>query len=427
MTPNRVVITSYQVGFGDCFLLSFQYPGEKRHVLIDFGSTALPEGAPKNQLRLIANDIAGQTRDERLAVVATHRHKDHISGFATTKQGPSSGKTIAELKPALVLQPWTEHPDLAVDAKGPLPRGTSLAAHHVSSLAAMQQAAGVIFSEVKRVRYLSPPLRRELSFMGENNLANLAAVRNLMMSANREYAKAGDRTALEDLLPGVEVDILGPPSIEQSEKITKQRSRDQDEFWHLLANAASALGSTRGQKAAPLFPGFTVDRPAGRFPIDTRWIISQAKRLRADQMLRLVRILDNALNNTSLILLFRCGSKSILFPGDAQIENWSFALSQPAVRQKLKKVDLYKVGHHGSLNATPKSLWELFDRKSTDDSPHRLMTLMSTMAHKHGDEERHTEVSRQTLVQALDRQSTFFTTQSLKENELFHETALELS
>ncbi|MGO7919432.1 hypothetical protein ACC755_09725 [Rhizobium ruizarguesonis] len=153
----------------------------------------------------------------------------------------------------------------------------------------------------------------------------------------------------------------------------------------------------------------------------------RSRRLRADEMLRLVRILDNVLNNTSLILLFRCGSKSLLFPGDAQIENWSYALSQAAVREKLKKVDLYKVGHHGSLNATPKSLWDLFDQKSDVDSPDRLQSLMSTMAHKHGDEERRTEVPRQTLVQALDRQSAFFTTQSLKENELFHETSLDLS
>ncbi|PZV38835.1 hypothetical protein [Mesorhizobium kowhaii] len=428
MKPSRVVITSYQVGFGDCFLLSFEYPNEQRHVLMDFGSTGLPDGVPKNQLELIANNIAERTKDQRLAVVATHRHKDHISGFATKKQRPSSGKTIADLKPELVLQPWTEDPKLAVNAKGPLPPGVSLSAHHVSSLAAMQRVAGAIFSEVKRVRYLSPSLRQELSFMGENNLANLDAVENLMtMSAIREYAKAGDKTALEDLLPGIKIDILGPPSIEQSEKITKQRSRDQDEFWHLMANAASSLGPTKVQRVAPLFPDFTVDPTAGRFPIDARWIISQAKRLRADQMLRLVRILDNVLNNTSLILLFRCGSKSLLFPGDAQIENWSFALGQPAVREKLKKVDLYKVGHHGSLNATPKSLWDLFDRKSAEENPDRLQTLMSTMAHKHGDEERRTEVPRQTLVQALDRQSALFTTQSLNENELFHETSLDLS
>lgn len=278
MRPSRVVITSYQVGFGDCFLLSFEYTTEKRHVLIDFGSTGLPDGIPKNQLDLIANNIAERTKDQRLAVVATHRHKDHISGFTTKKLRPSSGKTIADLKPELVLQPWTEDPKLAVDAKGPLPPGFPLAAHHVSSLAAMQQAAGAILSEVKRVRYLSPSLRQELSFTGENNLANLEAVKNLMtMSAAREYAKAGDKTALEDLLPGVKVDILGPPSIEQAETITKQRSRDQDEFWHLMAHAAASLGPTRAQKVAPLFPGFTVERSGAQFPIDARWIVSQAR------------------------------------------------------------------------------------------------------------------------------------------------------
>ena len=35
----------YQVGFGDCFLLTFHYAkGDDRHILIDFGSTKLPQG-----------------------------------------------------------------------------------------------------------------------------------------------------------------------------------------------------------------------------------------------------------------------------------------------------------------------------------------------------------------------------------------------
>jgi len=38
-TPKSLTIRTYQVGFGDCFLLSFEYPTEKKHVLIDFGST----------------------------------------------------------------------------------------------------------------------------------------------------------------------------------------------------------------------------------------------------------------------------------------------------------------------------------------------------------------------------------------------------
>jgi len=427
MTPSQVTIRSYQVGFGDCFLLSFKYDAEERHVLIDFGSTGLPEGVPKNQLDLIAQDIADRSKGKLTAVVATHRHKDHISGFATRNKKTSSGSIIAGLNPELVLQPWTEDPDLSAEATGPRRREPSLAAHHVSSLAEMQLAAAQVLSEVKRVRYLSTDLRNELSFMGENNLANLDAIKNLMtMGKKREYAHAQQPTALQDLLPGVTVDVLGPPTVDQSETVRKQRSRDKDEFWHLLANAANALGQPRGGKVKPLFPTYLAQKNRDQFPIDARWLINQAKRLRADQMLQIVRILDEALNNTSLILLFKTGSKSLLFPGDAQIENWSYALNQEDIREKLKAVDLYKVGHHGSLNATPKSLWSLFEHKSKDATAQgRLQTLMSTMAHKHGSEDRKTEVPRQPLVQALNRESTLFSTQALKA-ELYHDTVVEL-
>ncbi len=45
--PTSVTIRSYQVGFGDCFLVSFNYGEDgtaaRRHVLIDFGSTSLPK------------------------------------------------------------------------------------------------------------------------------------------------------------------------------------------------------------------------------------------------------------------------------------------------------------------------------------------------------------------------------------------------
>ncbi|HOG53138.1 MAG TPA: hypothetical protein PLT03_04620, partial [Bacillota bacterium] len=40
------------------------------------------------------------------AVVVTHRHSDHISGFST--EGAASGKVIAGLNPDVVVQPWTE-------------------------------------------------------------------------------------------------------------------------------------------------------------------------------------------------------------------------------------------------------------------------------------------------------------------------------
>ena len=41
---------------------------------------------------------------------------------------------------------------------------------------------------------------------------------------------------------------------------------------------------------------------------------------------RIVRAMDGALNNTSVILLMQVGKKKFLFPGDAQWENWEYAL-----------------------------------------------------------------------------------------------------
>ena len=62
---------------------------------------------------------------------------------------------------------------------------------------------------------------------------------------------------------------------------------------------------------------------------------------------------DDALNSTSLILLFTVGDTKLLFPGDAQIENWQYALKlsdrSEQIVKKLETVDVYKVGHHGSL------------------------------------------------------------------------------
>ena len=144
-------------------------------------------------------------------------------------------------------------------------------------------------------------------------------------------------------------------------------------------------------------------------------------------MLRIVRALDTALNNTSVILLFRAGGKSLLFPGDAQIENWEYALDQPEVVEKLKAVDLYKVGHHGSLNATPRTLWSYFEHRSTKKTdPERLISMMSTMLGKHGDEDSNTEVPREKLTTALRRNSTHLTTQSLSPDQLFNEVVLDL-
>ena len=148
-------------------------------------------------------------------------------------------------------------------------------------------------------------------------------------------------------------------------------------------------------------------------------------------MLEIVRALDQAMNNTSLILLLEIGSKKFLFSGDAQIENWTYALKAAPdaerVRELLADVTVYKVGHHGSLNATPKTLWNLFQHKNENSTiPDRLTTVMSTMAGKHGSTSRSTEVPREKLVSALKSQSKHHSTQQLKGGTFFEDIEIEI-
>jgi hypothetical protein len=254
-------------------------------------------------------------------------------------------------------------------------------------------------------------LRETLRFLGETNLKNLAAVKNLMTMSTpdkRHFVHFGSRSGLETVLPGVRVDVLGPPTVEQSAEILKERRVDQTEFW-MLAAAATNMSTSANRR---LFPGQR--RVAGgAAPRPARWFIRRMRAIHARQLLELVRIVDDALNNTSVILLFTIGRTRLLFPGDAQIENWQYALKlnprAKAILKALATVDLYKVGHHGSRNATPKTLWGAFKNRRKG-----LRTLMSTKAGKFpGRPGSGTEVPRETLKQALTAETRLTNTQDL--------------
>jgi metallo-beta-lactamase superfamily protein len=420
--PKSLTIRSYNVGFGDCYLLSFAYAKGEKHVLIDLGSTRLPQGYKKTHMKAVAENIRDRTQKKLDAVVATHRHKDHISGFDTSGGAKSSGQTIRDLNPAVVVQPWTEDPKLETNATGPKSQKSLVTARqHVAGLLAMNEFAAWI-NEMTMPRQVPVALRNQFSFLGENNIKNKSAVKNLMtMAKSNKYVYCGSKSGLESILPGVKIDVLGPPTVKQTDTIKNQRSKDPNEFWHLAARMARTAESNGGKPAA-LFGKKHVRRRgrASSCPVDTRWFIYHALTQRTDQLLQIVRMLDDAMNNTSVILLFRIGKKHILFPGDAQIENWQYALNQPKYEKLLKEVDVYKVGHHGSLNATPKTLWGLFKKRRKTTGAGRIRTLMSTLEHVHGSEESHTEVPRKSLTNALRKESDHFSTQSLKPSNPFY-------
>jgi hypothetical protein len=314
-TPKRVTIRTYHVGFGDCFLLSFEYsPKAEKHILIDFGSTGFPKDVPKSRMMDIAQDIKKRTQGKLHGVVATHRHCDHISGFATQKGGKGTGDVIRSLKPNVVVQPWTEDPKVGPKATGPVESSAKIkkfgegTPQRIAELSLMHEVAQLSL----QARNMPKELREEVGCLGASNIANPSAVKNLMKMAKNSYVYCGSKSGLEKILPGVKIYVLGPPTVKQTDKIKKQRQCDPDEFWHFQVGAARLAAAASGAKPI-LFPHHVESRGFSQ-PVSARWLVNHARAMRGEQLLQIVRMLDQEMNNTSVILLFQIGKKKCCFP-----------------------------------------------------------------------------------------------------------------
>jgi hypothetical protein len=415
--PESVSVRMYQVGFGDCFVVSFAYADAlddgraERHMLVDFGSTHRPKGSRESRRSIVAQAaelIKQDTGGELDVVVLTHRHRDHLSGFADDE----AAAVIRGLNPKLVTRPWTEHPELPRDAEAPLAddapdRRLGFAQH----LAAGHQLAARVEELTRDAR--SDSIQGRLAQLALDQVPNpeaIAFLDQLAEDTDGEYLSAGMESRIADHIPGIRVRVLGPPTIEQHGAITKARASDPDEFW------LTQLAEVDQITSASLDTSVSRPPPADVEPGPVAWIVEKLARQQLGVLSRIVRTVDDALNNTSLILAVDAGDKRLLLPGDAQIENWSWALKEAPeaedYHELLAGVDLYKVGHHGSRNATPKSLFRIWEGERRDDRP--MVALLSTMPDVHGRSEA-TAVPRSSLVTALALRMDLVRTDELDE------------
>jgi len=414
----------HRVGFGDCFLLTLGYPAplddgrDERHLLIDFG-TMSSAGVPSAETAAAISERTGGQLD---VVVMSHRHRDHVSGFASAA---NAAALTATRPPSLVVRPWTEDPDADANFTGVDGGPGAESRAFLRELGTARAFADGLANEV--TRRSASGLHRELRTVAMLQLANEAAVDQLHAWAGAdagEYLHYGKPSRIGKIVPGLTVHVLGPPTIEQHSEVATQRQDDPDEFWMLYRQLADQLPLQTlhllggRDAAARSAPSIATDAGGAIDPGPVRWITERLDRQELASSLRLVRLMDEVLNNTSLILVFElegpAGQRRLLFPGDAQIENWEYALKIVDVaenRALLDRIDLYKVGHHGSRNATPRSLFELWG----DPSP-RAFPMASLLSTKHGVHGHHVEtaVPRETLVAALDARTTLLSSDEIE-------------
>lgn len=406
----RIAVRMYQVGFGDCFLASFEYDGpladgrSERHMLIDFGRNHKPHYG--GDLREVARSISERTHKVLDVIVVTHRHEDHLSAFGS--------KAVAAIldacQPRLVVRPWTENPELDKDAGRPAHEADR---RYVAGIAGARSFTGEFSGGFALDRTAAG---QKLRAAAQTEVANKQAIDQLDTWANRgafAYVSAGTPSRIDEFIPGIGVEVLGPPLPSVAPSIEEQANDHPEEFWHLWqqrvttalagarsAEAAAGDGTGRGAtrlraSAAPHATGTTIG--------PERWLTDKIRRQQLGSLLRIVRWLDDVMNNTSVVLLITAGDRRLLFPGDAQLESWRWILhdSPDADRHRteLGKVDLYKVGHHGSRNATPKlSLYRLWQPEN--GSGRDVISLLSTREDAYGESD-DTDVPNPKLVAGL--------------------------
>lgn len=406
---GEVAVRMYNVGFGDAFLLTFPADDRPRRVLIDCGSHAAgpPPAGMEAVVAQIIQDVSDGGRPYIDVVVATHRHRDHVLGFAS---GSWSGVRVGQ-----VWMPWTEDP---VDPEARRIRET-------------QGKRGLQLQLALQAAPLAAAVRDRARAIVDNSLPNAAAMATLhggfcghpRRRFLPEVPRGGGvrRSFRPRLLPGVTVHVLGP-----SRDAQVVRDMDPPAAQSYLRAAEGGAPAERRTPFAPqwaLSPAGTEFRPWLRGINRTRAAASRAagplRPADPDFVERYVRslelseadvrkvdeagdddpfaaavALDQAVNGTSLMLVFEMGRARLLFPGDAQWGTWKAALADPLTRDLLASSTFYKVGHHGSHNATPVEFVEKVLRGP-------LLAMVSTCATK-----RFTKIPRVPLLQALGKKAT---------------------
>lgn len=423
----------YRQGLGDCFLVSLpRTDGQQRpyYVMIDCG-VILGTADPGTKMTAVVENLAADTQGEIDLLIATHEHWDHLSGFVQAKDTFDKKLKVHE-----VWLGWTENPKDRLTAKLKEERGKALAALRLG-LSRMQLAGdGDAAAELSGI----------LEFFGAAKGASTSdALKNVRsMTTNLRYCLPID-DPVEPAGVNARFYVLGPPHDEKKLRKINPSARSK-ETYGLALDSFQMFMEGAGTAFEAEDPGRPFDRQYEiPFPlaaemdffkqqywkpehagdswrrIDTDWLAGSTE---------LALQLDSLTNNTSLVLAIELANGDVLlFAADAQVGNWlswqdlTWTVDGKTVTgpDLLKRAIFYKVGHHGSHNATLKE-------KGLEEME-RLRVAMIPVDHEMALKKRWGKMPLDELVAALGKRATVLrvdkptprTNEQVAEDALFFE------
>ena len=421
-------VRMYRVGFGDCFLLTF--PAEKSpvHVLIDCGVfKGTSQTGDIGTLTDVVANVIQETGGHVGLLVMTHRHADHIAGFSRCRdqfQGFAAD--------AIWLPVWeSEYDDKAKKFQEDLTSVASDLQSHFAASIRMGVDTGA-YRSAESMMFNATGVEPDGKGGTASNATALKMLKN-DFGAKPEYYKANDTPTVPASLAkaGLAARIFGPPPVDD---LALMKLMD------LKKGVGQYLtGAPAGQAAtgfAPFDAGWT-DEGGRSYPDEAfvefgprpkttdcdpeaarRGLQDAIGKAQPEAALVAATALNQFLNNQSLVILFTFKGKNLLFAGDAQGGNWEHWLygTDTAVKAPsdtlaaeagttLAHLDLYKMGHHGSTNATP-----IPALKAMAEG---VVALCSTEVNVYGDGAKETDVPRGPLLDAIAGKGTLIRSDSI--------------